>query len=288
MSASITFRGIRKRFPEVGLVLDGIDLEVEPGSFVSLVGPSGCGKSTLLRLVNGLDTDHDGTIRFDGTRVSASVAIAFQEPRLLPWRTVRGNLELISDGAHRGAKIDQLLELVQLGDFAGALPKQLSGGMAQRVSLARALVNEPEVLLLDEPFSALDALTRMRLQEALVEIHVREPRTTLLVTHDIDEALYTSDRIVVMARRPGRIVDDLRVPLAYPRDRTDPALVALKQRVLAGLGPADPTHPGIPSAPGQLPAAGPSVALASASSALPPSVLAGAPRAADPFTEPSA
>ncbi len=137
MSAAIAFRGIRKRFPEVGLVLDGIDLDIEPGSFVSLVGPSGCGKSTLLRLVNRLDTDHEGTIRFDGGRTSASVAIAFQEPRLLPWRTVRGNLELISDVAHRGAKIDQLLDLVQLGDFATALPKQLSGGMAQRVSLWR-------------------------------------------------------------------------------------------------------------------------------------------------------
>jgi ABC-type nitrate/sulfonate/bicarbonate transport system ATPase subunit len=274
VSASITFQGIRKRFPEVGLVLDGIDLEVEPGTFVSLVGPSGCGKSTLLRLVNGLDTDHEGTIRFDGARTSASVAIAFQEPRLLPWRTVRGNLELISDGAHRGAKIDQLLELVQLGDFASALPKQLSGGMAQRVSLARALVNEPEVLLLDEPFSALDALTRMRLQEALVDIHVRQPRTTLLVTHDIDEALYTSDRIVVMARRPGRIVDDLRVPLGHPRDRTDPALVALKHRVLAGLAPADPTHPGVPHSGG-----------APTTAPLPIPVAAAAARPADPLTE---
>ena len=163
----------------------------------------GCGKSTLLRLVIGLDTDFSGDILFDGVVRRASVAMAFQEPRLLPWRTVRGNLQLVQDGAHRRDKIEGLLELVDLGDFSEALPKALSGGMAQRVSLARALVNEPEVLLLDEPFSALDAMTRMRLQEALVTIHTRKPRTTLLVTHDIDEALFTSDRVVVPRSAPA-------------------------------------------------------------------------------------
>jgi len=237
--AAITFTDIHKSFPEVGPVLEAIDLDVAAGSFVSLLGPSGCGKSTLLRLVIGLDTDYAGEIRFDGELRAASVSMAFQEPRLLPWRSVRGNLELVRE--HDGApdKIDRLLDLVGLRDFERALPKQLSGGMAQRVSLARALVNEPEVLLLDEPFSALDAMTRMRLQEALVDIHLRQPRTTLLVTHDIDEALVTSDRIVVLARRPGRVVDDIRIDAARPRERTDPALVALKARILAGLGAAE-------------------------------------------------
>ena len=249
MSASITFSSVSKAFPEVGPVLEGIDLEVGADSFVSLLGPSGCGKSTLLRLVIGLDTDFSGDILFDGVVRRASVAMAFQEPRLLPWRTVRGNLQLVQDGAHRRDKIEGLLELVDLGDFSEALPKALSGGMAQRVSLARALVNEPEVLLLDEPFSALDAMTRMRLQEALVTIHTRKPRTTLLVTHDIDEALFTSDRVVVLAQRPGRVVDDFHVAIPYPRDRADPQLLALKARVLLGLGHAEAVGAGVPPSP---------------------------------------
>jgi len=157
---------------------------------------------------------------------------------------VRGNLELVAEGRGTAGKVDRLLDLVGLRDFETALPKQLSGGMAQRVSLARALVNEPEVLLLDEPFSALDAMTRMRLQDALVDIHLRAPRTTLLVTHDIDEALVTSDRVVVLARRPGRIVDDIRVERARPRDRTDPDLLALKGRILRGLGAAEAAEAG--------------------------------------------
>jgi len=242
MSAAITFLDIHKSFAEVGPVLEAIDLAVASGEFISLLGPSGCGKSTLLRLVLGLDTDYAGEIRFDGELRTANVSMAFQEPRLLPWRTVRGNLELVRERGTSDGKLDRLLDLVGLGDFASALPKQLSGGMAQRVSLARALVNEPEVLLLDEPFSALDAMTRMRLQEALVDIHLRQPRTTLLVTHDIDEALITSDRVVVLARRPGRIVDDIRVTAARPRERTDPGLLTLKARILGGLGAAEATE----------------------------------------------
>ena len=243
--AAISFTGIHKAFPEVGPVLEGIDLAVEPGEFVSLLGPSGCGKSTLLRLVIGLDTDYTGEIAFDGQLREASVAMAFQEPRLLPWRTVRGNLELVAERKDRTGKIDGLLDLVGLTDFHDALPKQLSGGMAQRVSLARALVNEPEVLLLDEPFSALDAMTRMRLQDALVEIHLHQPTTTLLVTHDIDEALVTSDRVIVLAHRPGRVVEDLRVVSPRPRDRTDHDLLALKARILRALGTTEtPIDPG--------------------------------------------
>ncbi len=239
MSAAITIRDIHKSFPEVGPVLGPLDLDIEAGTFVSLLGPSGCGKSTLLRLIIGLDTDFDGDILFDGEARDATVSMAFQEPRLLPWRTVRGNLQLVCEGRDREATIDGLLELVGLHDFHDALPKQLSGGMAQRVSLARALVNEPEVLLLDEPFSALDAMTRMRLQDALVHIHDARPTTTLLVTHDIDEALVTSDRVVVLADRPGRVVEDIRVAIPRPRQRTHTELVALKARILRALGTDD-------------------------------------------------
>jgi ABC-type nitrate/sulfonate/bicarbonate transport system ATPase subunit len=238
-STPIVVRNVSREFPRVGRVLDGLDLTIEAGSFVSLVGPSGCGKSTLLRLILDLDVDYGGAITFGEGRTHAAVSIAFQEPRLLPWRSVRGNLELVADRGHDRGRIDELLQLVDLRDFAETLPRALSGGMAQRVSLARALVNEPEVLLLDEPFSALDALTRMRLQEALLAIHLRQPRTTLLVTHDIDEALFVSDRVLVMSNRPGRIIDDLRVSPVRPRDRADPELLALKARVLAALGHDD-------------------------------------------------
>ncbi|MBX3030846.1 MAG: ABC transporter ATP-binding protein [Chloroflexi bacterium] len=241
MSAAISIRDVRKSFPEVGPVLGPLDLEIEPATFVSVLGPSGCGKSTLLRLIIGLDTDHAGEILFDGEARDASVSMAFQEPRLLPWRSVRANLQLVCETADREQTIDGLLELVGLHEFHDALPKQLSGGMAQRVSLARALVNEPEVMLLDEPFSALDAMTRMRLQDALVHIHQARPTTTLLVTHDIDEALVTSDRVVVLADRPGRVVEDIAIAVPRPRDRTDARLIELKARILRALGTVDGT-----------------------------------------------
>jgi ABC-type nitrate/sulfonate/bicarbonate transport system ATPase subunit len=239
MTTTLIFDQVTKDFPGVGRVLDRFDATVQASSFVSLVGPSGCGKSTLLRLILGLDHETSGTIRVitDNPERAGERAIAFQEPRLLPWLTVRENIALVlhQGGIDRQQRVDELLRLVELSEFGEALPKALSGGMAQRVSLARALANEPDVLLLDEPFSALDALTRLRLQDALVRIYLQRRRTTILVTHDIDEALYTSQRVIVLSGRPGRIVDVVDVEAPYPRDRTDPALLTFKARILRSL-----------------------------------------------------
>ncbi|KTB49300.1 ABC-type nitrate/sulfonate/bicarbonate transport system, ATPase component [Dehalogenimonas alkenigignens] len=238
--SNINFEHISKSFTGAGLVLDDFNVTVPSGSFVSLVGPTACGKSTLLRLILGLDQPDEGRIHLESKNNDCAVpcAIAFQEPRLLPWLTVRENIELVleghcPDGAGRAA---ELLGMVGLADFANAYPKVLSGGMAQRVSLARALALEPDVLLLDEPFSAVDALTRMKLQDALIRIYMARPRTTLMVTHDIDEALLTSQKIIVLSCRPASIVDVVEVKAGYPRDRTDTNLFALKTRILKGLG----------------------------------------------------
>jgi ABC-type nitrate/sulfonate/bicarbonate transport system ATPase subunit len=219
-------------------VVDDFNVTVSSGSFVSLVGPTACGKSTLLRLILGLERPDKGQIRFgeNGGQRPDLCAIAFQEPRLLPWLTVRDNLALVARQNPEKGRIDGLLKMVGLSEFAQAYPKVLSGGMAQRASLARALVNEPDVLLLDEPFSAVDALTRMRLQDALIGIYMARPRTTIMVTHDIDEALLTSRQVVVLSGRPAHIVDIVDVNAGYPRDRTDAALFSLKSRILKGLG----------------------------------------------------
>ncbi|MBI4304172.1 MAG: ABC transporter ATP-binding protein [Chloroflexi bacterium] len=236
MGTQLIFEHVSKGFSGCGLVLDNFDITVPAGSFVSLVGPTACGKSTLLRLILGLDRPDEGRIRFDGD--GSECAIAFQEPRLLPWLTVRDNISLVMNNhsTERAGRVNGLLNLVDLADFANAYPKVLSGGMAQRASLARALANEPDVLLLDEPFSAVDALTRMRLQDALIRIYMSRPRTTVLVTHDIDEALLTSQQVIVLSTRPAHIVDIVEVKAGYPRDRTDSSLFSLKTRILKGLG----------------------------------------------------
>ena len=237
--SKINFEHISKSFPGAGLVLNDFNITVPSGSFVSLVGPTACGKSTLLRLILGLDQPDAGSIHIEdtGNECTAPCAIAFQEPRLLPWLTVRENIDLVLEGhCPDRARTNELLGMVGLADFANAYPKVLSGGMAQRVSLARALAVEPEVLLLDEPFSAVDALTRMKLQDALIRIYMARPRTTLMVTHDIDEALLTSQKVIVLSSRPARIVDIVEVKATYPRDRTDPNLFLLKARILKSLG----------------------------------------------------
>lgn len=240
MGTTLIFENVSKSFPGCGEVLDNFEVTVPSGSFVSLVGPTACGKSTLLRLILGLDQPDAGRIRFEGDGVGRAdaCAIAFQEPRLLPWLTVQANIELVLNRniSDRAGRVSELLNLVGLADFKSAYPKVLSGGMAQRVSLARALANEPDVLLLDEPFSAVDALTRMRLQDALIRIYMARPRTTVMVTHDIDEALLTSQMVVVLSSRPAHIVDIIEVKAGYPRDRTDENLFSLKTRILRGLG----------------------------------------------------
>lgn len=186
-------------------VLQGVNLDVTPGEIIAIVGPSGCGKSTLLRLIGGLDLPTAGTVALDDTLVRAhddSTAIAFQEPRLLPWRTIAQNVALgLPRGTKRGEakkRVAELLELVELSHAAEQRPREVSGGMAQRASLARALARSPQVLLLDEPFGALDALTRLKMHDLLLDIHRAQPTTIVLVTHDVEEALYLADRVLVL------------------------------------------------------------------------------------------
>ena len=222
-------------------VLQDVSLGVRPSEIASLIGPSGCGKSTLLRLISGLERDHSGRLVIDGREVtgpSRAVGFMFQEPRLLPWLTVRENILLGLAPEHRGRadeRVATLLAQVQLETCAHALPRQLSGGMAQRVALARALAAEPGVLLLDEPFSAVDALTRMSLQDLVLAIWQRTRITMLLVTHDLDEALYLSDRVFVMSGKPAALRDVVPVSVPRPRDRRDPELARLRIHLMEAL-----------------------------------------------------
>jgi sulfonate transport system ATP-binding protein len=246
-SGTLDILHVSKRFAVAGeavQALEDIELSVSPGELITIVGASGCGKSTLLRLLVGLESDYEGDIRLDNRRIDRpdlDRAIVFQEHRLLPWLTAEANVGLgllksdLSAEQKRRA-VREHLELVGLSAFARAYPSQLSGGMAQRVAIARALVNRPRILLLDEPLGALDALTRARLQEELLRIVRHEGVTAMLVTHDVDEAVYLGDRIVVMRPHPGRIAAILPVPLAFPRSRSHPAFVALRDEVLALLG----------------------------------------------------
>ncbi|MEZ2410376.1 ABC transporter ATP-binding protein [Bosea sp. RCC_152_1] len=228
-------------------VLDRVDLDVPAGAFVSIVGPSGCGKSTLLRLIVGLDDAYKGEIFAHGERISGtslSRGIVFQDHRLLPWLTLEQNIALGLENAgwsseEKKRAVREHIALVGLSGFEGVYPHQLSGGMAQRAAIARGLVGKPEVLLLDEPLGALDALTRLRLQEELLRIWRAEKVTMVLVTHDVDEAIYLSDRIVVMNANPGRIVREFPVELGEQRDRASLGFVALKRQILDEMGEVD-------------------------------------------------
>jgi NitT/TauT family transport system permease protein len=210
--------GVRKRYGDGTLALDGVDLAVAAGELVALVGPSGCGKSTLLRLVARLETPTAGTVRAAAGRVGS----VFQDATLLPWRRVRGNVELLGEldgvaAAERRERARAAIELVGLGGHAGSLPHALSGGMRMRASLARALTRDPELFLFDEPFGALDDLTRQQLAVELVELYGRRPFAALFVTHSVPEAVFLASRVVVLSPRPGRVVADVRVPFPYPR-----------------------------------------------------------------------
>ncbi len=242
MAESVTVSRVGKRFGagEATLpVLHGVGLEIAAGEFVAVLGPSGCGKSTLLRLIAGLDRPSTGTVRLgerEVTGVDPRCAVVFQEPRLLPWKTVAANVALGGRRLPNAPSPDALLELVGLTGFGGSRPHQLSGGMAQRAALARALIGRPGVLLLDEPFAALDALNRMRMQD-LVSGICRELRpTVVLVTHDVDEAIFLADRIVVLGQRPATVMTTVPVPVPRPRDRSNPALAALRAEILAHVG----------------------------------------------------
>ncbi|WP_375456685.1 ABC transporter ATP-binding protein [uncultured Methylobacterium sp.] len=226
-------------------VLDHVDLAVAPGEFVALLGPSGCGKSTLLRLVAGLEPPDSGTLSIDGVPIAGpdpSRLLVFQDPTLYPWRTVRGNVALGLEARGllkvHGSRIDEALRLVGLADFADAYPHQLSGGMAQRTALARALVNAPRLLLLDEPLGKLDALTRLAMQGELVRLWQEKGFSALLVTHDVEEALVLATRVIVLSDRPARIRAEIVNDALYPRHRDDPDLVRRRREVLEILGHA--------------------------------------------------
>jgi sulfonate transport system ATP-binding protein len=268
----LTLRGVGRRFDRP--VLHGVDLDVAAGEIVAVLGPSGCGKSTLLRQLGGLDQPDAGTVRIGdepARHADQRCAVAFQEPRLLPWRTLRDNVAVglpkpSKDSSsptltkpERDARLTELLDLVHLTPAGARRPREVSGGMAQRASLARALARQPAVLLLDEPFGALDALTRLRMQDLLLDVHDALPTTVVLVTHDVDEALYLADRIVLLAdlsQQPAAQADAasadsthadtaggatsiqriVTVPGARRRDRDAPELAVLRQELLEGLG----------------------------------------------------
>src|SRR5206468_1295156 len=221
------------------LALGGISFSIVAGELVSLVGPSGCGKSTLLRLIAGLDVPDSGELLVGEEKIagpSAERGLVFQDPNLFPWLTVRRNIDagLVARGVLRVKRneVDEFMRLVGLEAFRDAYPHHLSGGMAQRVALARALINHPKVLLLDEPLGALDAFTRMRMQDEVLRLWQARRTTMLLVTHDIDEAIYMSDRIVIMTPRPGRIEQIIPVKMNRPRDRSSPDFLGLRSDIL--------------------------------------------------------
>src|SRR5881409_3711840 len=244
-ASSLSIREIGKSFPApdnpfVGrLVLDGISFSLAAGELVSLIGPSGCGKSTLLRLIAGLDSADSGELLIGSQPISelgAERGLVFQDPNLFPWLTVRRNIEagLVARRVLREKRneVDEFMRLVGLEAFADAYPHHLSGGMAQRVALARALINHPKVLLLDEPLGALDAFTRMRMQDEVLRLWQARRTTILFVTHDIDEAIYMSDRIMIMTPRPGKIEQIIPVKMERPRDRSSPDFLRLRGDIL--------------------------------------------------------
>lgn len=247
LELDLDLHGVGKRYASaqaaggVLQVLEGIDLNVRSGEFVAVVGASGCGKSTLLRLILGLEDHYDGHITLGGTPVQGTGrerGIVFQDHRLFPWLTVEQNIAVgLRNSPHTAAQkrdlVAEHVALVGLEGFEQSYPHQISGGMAQRVAIARGLVNRPRVLLLDEPFGALDALTRARLQTELQRIWEKERITMILVTHDVEEAVFLGDRVVIMQPHPGRIHRIVPVPLAHPRNRSDPRFIRIRDDVLS-------------------------------------------------------
>lgn len=220
------------------IALNRIGLQVKQGEFITIIGPSGCGKSTLLKIVAGLDTRYEGTVLLNGKPIdgpSIEKGFIFQEPRLFPWLTVEKNIaaNLSLRKPEVRQRVDELIELVRLKGFEQSYPRELSGGMAQRVAIARALLRSPDILLLDEPFGALDAFTRSHMQEVLLDIWQKNRTTMLFVTHDLDEAVFLGERVVIMNPRPGHIRNILPIDLPYPRKRSGNAFQELRHKVLS-------------------------------------------------------
>ncbi|OXN00529.1 ABC transporter ATP-binding protein [Bifidobacterium vansinderenii] len=240
MSVNLNIHNVSKTFIVNGKpisVLDDVDLDVRDGELLVIVGHSGCGKSTLLKIVAGLEQPTTGRCELNGrtiTEPGTDRCMIFQEHRLFPWMSIGQNIQFGLKGRSRGERdriTDRLLGMVKLRDFRNAYPSQLSGGMSQRAAIARALATDPEILLLDEPFGALDALTKIELQDELLKIRRQQHSTMLMVTHDIEEAVYLADRIVVMSNRPGRIEEIIDVDLGEHRDRGGTAFAGYKKRV---------------------------------------------------------
>lgn len=218
-------------------VLENINFQLKKGDFVTVIGPSGCGKSTLLKIIAGLDNDFEGEIIIDGERItkpSKKQGFIFQEHRLFPWLTVEENIaaDLSLKDKYVKDKVKEWVKIVRLDGFEKSYPKEISGGMSQRVAIARALLRDPNVLLLDEPFGALDAFTRSHLQEVLLNIWEQKKTTMIFVTHDIDEAIYLSNRIVIMSAKPGKIHKVIENNLPYPRSKTSESFQEIRKKVL--------------------------------------------------------
>lgn len=242
----VVVNGVSRRFKkdhQIFNALEDIHFNVKKGEMVCIVGASGCGKSTLLRAISGLDPDHDGEVYVDGklvTKPEISRGMVFQEPRLFPWLSVFRNVAFaitLKNGDKEMNKeireklVLEHIDLVGLKGFEKAFPRQLSGGMAQRAGIARALVNNPPLLLLDEPFGALDTFTKMTMQEELKRIQEKSKTTMIMVTHDIEEAVFLSDRVIVLTSRPGRIKEIVNVDLPYPRDRNSLEFVKIRKHI---------------------------------------------------------
>jgi NitT/TauT family transport system ATP-binding protein len=231
--------GVAKRYQNTAVALDSISLSVERGEFVTFLGPSGCGKSTLLRLVSGLSPVSEGTVRVNGMtpeNAREMMSFIFQDPTLLPWRTVEQNVGLGPELEYaarelRRERVGQMLELVSLSHVRGRYPRELSGGMKMRVSIARALVSRPRILLMDEPFAALDEMTRDRLNEELLRLYAEQRWTVLFVTHSVAEAVFLSSRIVILAAHPGRVAHELKVDLGWPRTAATRESAAFEETV---------------------------------------------------------
>lgn len=244
---SLVLENVSKSFAkvendEVTHALNAIDMSLKSGEFVSLVGPSGCGKSTILRLVAGLIMPTTGRITVDGkeiTEPSPERGMMFQKSTLFPWLTVEKNIafSLMMQGKYKGneKKVAHMLKVIGLESFRDDYPGQLSGGMAQRVALMRSLINEPDILLLDEPLGALDAFTRMNMQDEILKIWQEKGQLALMVTHDVDEAVYMGTRVIVMDSNPGRVVADIKIEEGYPRDRSSSAFVEYRNEILNRL-----------------------------------------------------